>query len=208
MIVRRLAPALALFAVIGAALAGPVEDLTKLVQAAANTPNPAMAFLSSLARMGDFDLRQADIKKALAAADLPADSPLTKLLGPTTRLRKQGDRLIADRSRTTAITMDDGKTVQLGRQLKARLTVKNNQALIDDIDGIKVGNSPDELYDLWKVRFFNQGGRPKAEITAGALIFSKTFVIDLTPRTTASATPAGVTRGGDPAVGINAVLRR
>ena len=50
--------------------------------------------------------------------------------------------------------------------------------------------------------------RPKAEITAGALIFSKTFVIDLTPRTTASATPAGVTRGGDPAVGINAVLRR
>lgn len=162
------------------AVADPVDDLTNLVREAAGTQNPTMAVLRGLARMGDFDLSQAQVKRALSKADLPPGGLLDKILGPTKRLTKRGGKVVIERTAPTAVAMETGHVIQLGRRVSANLRVGGqHDALIESVDGIKVGESAGSLYDLWKIRFTRQNGRPVAMITAGAFVFSKTVTVDL-----------------------------
>jgi hypothetical protein len=189
---RCVLPVLALLALAAPGRADPVEDLTRLVREASATPNPAMAFLRGAGGMGDFKLAQADIKRALEAAGVPQTGLLRQLLGPTTRLVKQGNQVWIDRAKPTVIVMPNGSAVQLDRQVHAQLTVQGPQdATISEIHGMKVGEDASQLYDLQKVRFTREGGRPVAKVTAGAFIFSKTVTIDLTPKPGAAPFGAG-----------------
>jgi hypothetical protein len=168
----------------------PVASLTTLARDAATSANPAMAFLQGLGGMGDFDLRTADIRRALTDAGVPATGMLRDLLGPTTRLRKRGANVEIDRSEETMLRLDSGSAIEIGRRVKARLRVEGaNEAMIDKVDGIKVGESADSLYDLWRVQFTREGNKPVAKVTAGALVFSKTVTIDLSRRTPPPAHP-------------------
>lgn len=177
-------PALLLLAALAAPVqADPVARLTALVQEAANTANPTMAVMRGLAAMPDFTLNQADVQRALRQANLPRGSLLERVLGPTTRLVKRGDRVEIDRSQTTRATMETGQGIELGRKVTARFRVQgSNEALIDEIRGIKVGENARDLYDLWRVQFTRERNKPVARITAGAFVFSKTVTIDLSPR--------------------------
>lgn len=162
------------------ALADPVDDLTALVREAAGTQNPTMAVMRGLARMGDFDLGQAQVRRALQKANLPPGGMLERILGPTTRLSKRGKNVQIDRSSSTTVAMETGHVIQLGRKVTASFQVHgSHDALIDKVSGIKVGESSSSLYDLWKIKFTRQSGKPVALITAGAFVFSKTVTIDL-----------------------------
>ncbi|MCO5170031.1 MAG: hypothetical protein M9894_27160 [Planctomycetes bacterium] len=191
---RALLPALPallfLAALAGPVQADPVARLTALVQQAANTANPTMAVMRGLAAMPDFTLGQADIQRALRQANLPRGSLLERVLGPTTRLVKRGDRVEIDRSQTTRATMETGQGIELGRKVTARFRVQgSNDALIDEIRGIKVGENARDLYDLRRVQFTRENGKPVAKVTAGAFVFSKTVTIDLSPRSGGGARP-------------------
>lgn len=162
------------------AFADPVDDLTNLVREAATTQNPVMAVMRGLASMGDFDLSQAQVKRALTKAALPPGGMLDKILGPTKRLTKRGSKVVIERAQETRVRMDSGHVIQLGRRVSAQFRVAGqHDALIDKVDGIKVGESADGLYDLWKVKFTRLNGKPVAQITAGAFVFSKTVTVDL-----------------------------
>lgn len=167
----------------------PVASLTALVKDAAGNANPTMAFMRGLAAMPNFELKTADIRRALAAANLPPGGILQKVLGPTTRLSKSGDRIAIDRAETTRVAMDTGAGVELGRSIRARFKVLSaSDAVIDDIDGIKVAESANgSYYGLKDVKFTRENGKPVAKITAGAFIFSKTVTVDLTPKKPAVA---------------------
>lgn len=179
--------ALALLTLAGPVRADPVDDLTALVREAGTTSNPAMAFLKGAARMSDFKLNQTEIRRALESAGVPATGLLRQLLGPTTRLVKQGNHVAIDRSKPTTIVMPNGSAVRLDKRVVAELTLNGpNDATISEVSGIKVGESADALYDLKKVRFTKENGRPVAKVTAGAFIFSKTVTIDLTPKPNAA----------------------
>lgn len=187
------APALlALLLCAAPAKADPVSDLTALVKSAATNANPTMAFMRGLASMGNFELKSADIRRALAAANLPPGGILQKVLGPTTNLKKSGDRIVIDRSEVTRVVMDTGAAVELGRRIQARFRVHNeHEATIDDVSGIKVAESANgDFYNLWNVKFARENGKPVAKITAGTFIFSKTVTVDLTPKPTSTPTPA------------------
>lgn len=176
------APALlALLLCAAPARADAVADLTALVKTASTNSNPVMAFMRGLARMGNFELKTADVRRALAAANLPPGGILQQVLGPTTNLKKSGDRIEIERSQATRVTMPNGAGVELGRRIKARFRVHNeHDASIDDISGIKVAEAANgTYYDLWDVKFTRENGKPVAKITAGALIFSKTLTVDL-----------------------------
>lgn len=188
------------------ALADPVDDLTNLVRESASTQNPVMAVLRGLARMGDFDLSQAQVKRALQKADLPPGGVLEKILGPTKRLVKRGDRVEIQRASDTTVTLDGGQVVQLGRRVRARLRVSGqHDGLIDDVDGIKVGESAGSLYDLWKVKFTRQAGRPVAMITAGAFVFSKTVTVDLS-KIPSGTGPTASSRNAPSSTGMSAIV--
>ncbi len=201
---RALPALLALLLIASPAVADPVDDLTNLVREAAGTQNPTMAVLRGLARMGDFDLSQAQVKRALQKADLAQGSLLDKILGPTKRLVKRGDRIQIDRASSTTVAMETGHVIQMGTRVSARLRVSGqHDGLIDDVKGIKVGESAGSLYDLWKIKFTRQGGKPVAQITAGAFVFSKTVTVDL------SKIPgAGGSGGGANSAGLANVVNR
>lgn len=207
------APAfLALLLCAAPAKADAVSDLTALVKSAATNSNPTMAFMRGLASMGNFDLKTADVRRALAAANLPPGGILDKVLGPTTRLKKDGDRIEIERSQDTEIQMPNGAGVRLGKRIKARFRVQGeHDATIDNVSGIKVSPAPTpedqnpSFYDLWDVKFTREGGKPVAKITAGALIFSKTVTVDLSPLkpTTPPANTDPVTTNTPPPVVVN-----
>lgn len=211
---RCVLPALALLVLAAPVRADPVENLTKLVREASATPNPAMAFLRGAGGMADFKLGQSDIKRALEAAGVPQTGLIRQLLGPTTRLLKQGNQVWIDRAKPTTIVMPNGSAVQLDRQVYAQLTVQGaNDATISEVHGIKVGEDASQLYDLQKVRFTKENGKPVAKVTAGAFIFSKTVTIDLTPKPSAapfggSAVTASAATKPTPTIGASGVVER
>lgn len=166
------------FALPGAA--GQVEDLTRLVDEAARSPDPTMAFLRGAAALPDFQLSQADVQRALEAAGVPQEGPLRQLLGPTLELKKKGDRISIQRSHPTVLA-GPGSAIELGRKVDVRLRLEGQDAELDKISGIRVGEQANDLYDLWRVKFTREGGRPVAKVTAGAAIFSKTVTVDLGP---------------------------
>lgn len=171
-----------------------VDDLTKLVRQAASTQNPVMAVMRGLASMGDFDLNQSQIKRALSKANLPAGGMLDKVLGPTKRLTKRGSKVVIERTQATTVRLDTGHAIQLGKRVSAEFRVSGqHDALIDKVEGIKVGESASSLYDLWKIKFTRQNGRPVAMITAGAFVFSKTVTVDLSGLSGNAPTSAGMT---------------
>lgn len=169
------------------ASAGPVEDLARLVRESAGSPNPTMALLRGLAGQPDFSLNQAQVRQALNQAQVPSGSALDRLLRPTTRLSKAGDRITANRSETTLVTVPGGQgAVELGQTVKVRLRVTGPQeAALDKVSGIKVGVSASDLYTLFNVHFKRENGRQVAVVTAGVDLFltsiTKTVTIDLTP---------------------------
>lgn len=202
---RALPALLCLLLLASPAVADPVDDLTNLVREAASTQNPTMAVLRGLARMGDFDLSQAQVRRALSKADLPSGGLLDKILGPTKRLTKRGGKVVIERTGTTTVAMETGHVIQLGRRVSANLQVAGaNDALIDRVDGIKVGESAGSLYDLWKIKFTRQGGKPVAMITAGAFVFSKTVTVDLSKIPGASGPTAS--SGGGSSTGMAAIV--
>lgn len=165
-----------------------VDQLVALIRQSSGTGNPAMAFLQGLGRLGDFSLGQADIRRALTESGAPAGGMIEKLLSTTKKLTKRGANVQIDRTQETLLSplTPDGKgAVKIGKTVKFRLRVQgSNDATIDDVSGIRVGETKDDLYDLWNVKFTREGGRPVAKVTAGALIFSKTVTIDLSPAAT------------------------
>lgn len=200
----RPSPALALlflglfFGALGGAVAGPVEDLARLVREARATPNPTMALLRGLAGLPDFDLPEAELRRALTLAQVPAGDPLDRLLRPTTRLTKSGDRISAARREATLVTMPDGAgAIELGRNVRVRLRVLGpHDAALDRVSGIRVGPTASDLYSLFEVRFTRQAGRPVAVVTAGVDLLltsiTRTVTIDLAPApVTASSGLAG-----------------
>lgn len=202
---------LALLVLAGPVRADPVADLTRLVREASATSNPAMAFLKGAAMLPDFKLGETQIRRALEEAGVPSSGLIRQLLGPTTRLVKQGNQVQIDRSKPSLIVMPNGSAVQLDKRVVAALTLHSAQdATISEVSGIKVGEDASALYDLKKVRFTRENGRPVAKVTAGAFIFSKTVTIDLTPK------PSGAPFGGTieasapkptgPSVGLTSVV--
>lgn len=172
-----------------------VDQLVALIRQSSSTGNPAMAFLQGLGRLGDFSLGQADIRRALTESGAPAGGMIEKLLSTTKKLTKRGGSVQIDRTQETLLSplTPDGKgAVKIGKTVKFRLRVQgSNDATIDDVSGLQVGETRDDLYDLWNVKFTREGGRPVAKVTAGALIFSKTVTIDLSPGATPAARPSG-----------------
>lgn len=177
------------------ATAGPVEDLARLVRESAGSPNPTMALLRGLAGQPDFSLSQTQVRQALAQAQVPSGSALDRLLRPTTRLSKAGDRITANRSETTLVSVPGGQgAVELGQTVKVRLRVTGPQeAVLDKVSGIKVGVSASDLYTLFDVHFKREGGRQVAVVTAGVNLvvtsITKTVTIDLTPPASTPTSP-------------------
>lgn len=192
------------------ARADAVDDLVALIREAGATPNPAMAFLRGLGRMGDFTLDQAALRRALVESGAPQGGMIERVLASTRTLTKKGREVQIDRTEETSLsplTADGTGAVKLGKKVRLRLTVKGeDEALLDDVKGIEVGETADSLYDLWKVAFTKDGGRPVARVTAGALVFSKTVTIDLTPK----AKPAAPAEPGPaaPTPGLSGALGR
>ncbi len=115
-----------------------------------------------------------------------------------------------ERTSTTTVAMETGHVIQLGRKVSAQFRVSGqNDALIDDVSGIKVGESAADLYDLWKIKFTRQGSKPVAMITAGAFIFSKTVTVDLSKIPGASGPSSPGVTASSPApssTGMSAVV--
>jgi LysM repeat protein len=186
------APALlALLLCAAPAKADAVADLTALVKNASTNANPTMAFMNGLAAMPNFQLKTADIRRALAAANLPPGGILDKILSPCTRLTKNGERVEIDRTERTRVALDTGAGVELGEEIRARFRVLGpHDAAIDGIDGIKVAEEAGgSYYGLKDVRFTREDGKPVAKITAGAWGIYKTKTVDMTPKKPVTPTP-------------------
>lgn len=185
-----------LLAALPAAASDPVAALTQLVGESAASPDPTMAFLRGAAALPDFALDRAQVLRALEAAGAPSDGPIGQLLGPTLSLSKKGDRIAIQRSHPTTLT-GPTSAIEVGKDVKVRLRVRGEEAALDKIDGIRVGESANELYDLWDVKFTRVNGRPVARVTAGLAIFSKTVTVDLPePAARAGSTPPAPDQSG------------
>jgi hypothetical protein len=167
------------------AYAGPTEELAKVLREAATSSNPTLSFLQGVGTIGDAELNREQVERALALANLPQNGALHDVLGPTQRIRKKGDRISMERSEVTTLEfLDNGQVagrVRLKKTVSLRLRL-GKEPVIDKVRGISVGQGGEgRMYSLWKVRFYEQGKRQFAAVTAGAVIFSKTIHIDLTP---------------------------
>ncbi len=195
----RTLPALLLLVAAAAAPAraqDPTERLVALIRESGTSANPAMAFMRGLGQLPDFQLGEAQVRRALQLAQAPTSGMLHDLLAPTTRLSKRGDRIEIDRSRKTVLALGDRGAIELDKRVRARLRVAGaHDATIDEITGLKVGETRDDLYGLKKVVFTREGGKPVAKVTAGAFIFSKTVTIDLSAFQGGDATSRGIVGG-------------
>lgn len=193
---RRLLGLLLVLGLLVPARADTVDDVVALIREASATPNPAMAFLRGLGRLGDFTLDQAALRRALVESGAPQGGMIERVLAGTRTLTKRGREVQLDRTEETLLsplTADGKGAVKLGKKVKLRVTVQgDDDALLDEVKGIEVGEAAGSLYDLWKVAFTKEGSRPVAKVTAGTFVFSKTVTIDLTPKPkpAAPATPA------------------
>lgn len=154
-----------------------VESLTRLVREASTAPNPVMAFLQGANKLPNFTVGRAEIQRAMQAAGVPRTGPLRQLLGPTTRLAKNGNALSAQRSEETLVDLPEGRAVKLGRTIKANLSLRDGQAQVDRIEGIEVGENARSLYRLKRVRFSERGrGQNREQV---AILTVGTFLGDI-----------------------------
>ncbi len=162
-----------------------VADLVKLIKEAGASGNPAMAFIKGVGTLGDVSLDQAQVREALVLSGAPAGGMIDKLLRPTKKLQKRGKKITIERSEVTKLsplTPDGMGAVEIGKTVSAKVTITGpNDATIDDVKGIKVGETATDLYDMKSVKFTKEGGKPVAKVTAGFLFITKTVTIDLSP---------------------------
>jgi peptidoglycan hydrolase-like protein with peptidoglycan-binding domain len=165
--------------------------LAAALEASSRAANPTLEFLRRLGTMGNLDLRSSDIRDAMAQAGISSSDALGQVLAPITRLRRSGDRVSIQRSRNTTLNLGTG-SLRLGRDVGLDLSVNRSRAEITNISGLEAAEQGGSFYDLKKVKFQTQGGRPVAEVTAGWGIFTKTVTIDLSPtdRRAELSTPA------------------
>lgn len=181
--IRTLRPLVLLLALAAPAAADPVDDLSRLVRESSAAPDAIMSLLRGLATMPDFDLGPDDVRRAIDAANVAPGGVMEKLLGPTRRLVKRGHAVELHRSEETKVPVGKG-VLALGKKCKVRMRVSGpDEALIDEIDGIKVGKAMGgSLYGLGKLHFLREDGKPVVKITAGPWPFTQTTTVDLTPK--------------------------
>lgn len=187
------------------ALADPAaeERLARLVREANAAPVPVLAFLEGIGELGALELDGAAVQRSLDLAELPPDSPLRALLDGTERLAFDGERARLQRSHPATFSMGSG-ALELGERVELRLRSDGQRIVLDDIEGVKVGESGGDLYGLRRAEFLEEGGRPVAKVTAGAFVFSKTVTIDLSPPEPPTA--AAQAAPGGPSPGISGAL--
>lgn len=164
------------------AAADPIDDLARLVRESSASPEAIMSLLRGIGSMPDFDLGHAEVERVLAAADVPQDGILRKVLEPTKRLVKRGQKLEIARSQVTKLAVGKG-VLALQKKVEVRLRVQGeHDAIIDEIDGIEVGKSAGSLFGLGKLVFTRQDDKPVCKITAGPWPLQQTMTVDLTPK--------------------------
>lgn len=156
-----------------------VDDLSNVVKRSLTSPHPMVAFYQGLAAMNDFDLREADVRRALTQAGAPPDGPMGKALGTITRLRKSGDRLRVGRAKQVLIRAPEGYT-RLQKDVRARMRVlSNGKVRVDEIRGVKMGRSKYLMVPLRKVTYSTVNGRPMAKASLGYFPFVTTVTVEL-----------------------------
>jgi hypothetical protein len=180
--------------------ADPSEQLAAIARQAAQDSNPTLAFLQGVARMGDFDMNQTQLRQALQRAG--ADSgALGQMLGPVQRISLQGDRLRIQRDDQLRMPLGDSGAIQMDERVEIRLRQTNDGMRLDDVRGIKVAEGMNSsFYGLNKVDFKNQSGQPVAVINAGPWPFSKSTTVALTPPVAEEAPVALVPTEPEPEV--------
>lgn len=168
------------------ALASPAfanAEFTRVVKEALTSADPTTAILRGLAGMRDFDMDEATVAAALAAAGARPDGPVAQVLGDVTRLRKKDGSITMERrtARTLPIAVA-GVTkgwVRLERTSRFSVRADGQGVSLDRFAGVSVGESERGLYDLRALRW--KAGVPVStlSITAGWGPFSKTIEVQV-----------------------------
>ena len=99
----------------------PVEDLARLIEAAAVSPEPTTSFLAGFSKMADFDLNEAQIKEAMVKANVAADGPLAPMLGTATRMTKRGEQIDFRRTASSTLNLPDGSGIRMDDRVNFKL---------------------------------------------------------------------------------------
>jgi hypothetical protein len=183
-------------------LASPMDDFMSVVNKARGSPDPVNAFFAGFSSMGNLTVTGAEIKKGIADAGLSVDNPaLAQILGNIETFSKRGDQLELHNAKKQGTEIKvDGETkgwVTLDKVVKIRLRQQGQEVVIDNFDGIELSKQKDSFkVSLKKVRFLKEGGKPKAKVTAGWGIFSKTVDVDMSsPDAANRSSSRGITSG-------------
>lgn len=153
------------------------ERLAALLRATGETSD-VLGFLRGLRGLGDIDLDQTEVRRAVSLVDAPIRGPLADLLAPTRALRIRNGKVQISRSSETVVAMGAG-TLKLGRRVQFQLGASGPDTLLTSPRGIKVAESGGGLYPLKRVLFTRVNGRPIATVTAGIAVFVRTVTVPL-----------------------------
>jgi len=170
-----------------------------LIREALASGSPALAFLQGLDRLGDVDLDRAALEDVLERAAAPRGSQLDRLLRPTRRLRREGDRVTVERAEPTVLEAGERGVLALEADVAFDLAREGDAVRLDEVDGIEVGRTANATWGLNHVVFDVEGR--SAALDVGPAFFSRTVKIDLS----AGTEPAPV-RPDRSAAGLSTVL--
>jgi hypothetical protein len=152
--------------------------LAALLRATGETSD-VLGFLRGLRELGDVDLDRAEIRRAISLMGAPIRGPIADLLVPTRALRIRNGKVQISRSSETVVGIGAG-TLKLGRRVQFQLgSASRSDTALTSARGVKVAQPGGSFYDLKKVLFTRENGRPVAKVTAGVGIFTRTVTVPL-----------------------------
>jgi hypothetical protein len=191
-----LLPALALaLAAVPASAQDASTQLAQLIRTSAASSNPVLDFVAGFQAMPNFDMDQAQIRAALAQADVDTAGVLNQLLSGTRSIAKSGDRVSMRRSgtysenmgsggikfdRSTAFDLRTGSVAARSGDAAARLAnAEGTYVHLTDIDGIEVRKDGGNFYNLYELYFVTEGGKPVVHLKAGVFFHKEWHRIEL-----------------------------
>lgn len=174
---RTIFPLLLLLSLSSPCMADDASRLAALLRATGQTSD-TLGFLRGLRELGDIDLDQAEINRAMSQLRGTVRGPMADLMNPTQALRIRDGKVEIRRSQETLIAMGEG-ALMLGRSVSFKLSSSGRETIMTSIRGLDVGENRNDLYDLKKVVFTQVNGHPVAKVTAGVAFFTKTVTVQL-----------------------------
>jgi hypothetical protein len=174
---RAILPLLLLLTLTSPCLADDASRLAALLRTTGETSD-TLGFLRGLRELGNVDLNQSEINRAMSQLRGTVRGPMAELMNPTQALRIRNGKVEIRRSRETLLAMGEG-ALKLGRSVSFKLSRDGRDTVMTSVRGLDVGENRNDLYDLKKVVFTQENGHQVAKVTAGVAFFTKTVTVRL-----------------------------